>query len=707
MVDVQTSRLKRIQELKAADSTLTSQKALEMIREEEKRGQQREERKEEREEREEEREESSAAQERKFFGAQKALGKNLRGGGGGAFVGGVASGGKTVGAKAVGTFGDYGVIVAILGLFTFFADLTGSPALFVILETVLLFTSVIYIFHWRGIVPITLFWIWYFLMGGAFTTDPQGLLSLFFVFLLIGMVLRGIFSKFVMKEGFLRGGSMEVEGLLPLLFLILDVGAAEYLIAFANTFFSISLDIHGTLLGKILIFTPWWTILGIMAIKKENFFISLLKIGCVIYIISILFAGIAPEAYQSYQSQLPGPTELFQAKKEFREQAGQQINPLTAFLNQLFCSMSDPTNSQECIQKKEEEAAIRQVCEGERGLVPGSSLYKDCEQQERLKKRNPSYQVFGKVDPTIKEPTAAKVVLDVKSFPGYSSDNLEVLAFPAEIEIKNPRRQEIILEASCSFDGKDGAKDVEGIVKERVSGKKFVISDKIFKDRFLCNPKEKLEGKYFLQFNLTLKDLITGSRLQRAFIGDKTEREKERLYKEEISRVIKQSESIAPADLAWLSFDIGHAAKEVMIENKPYRILTLRSKIENKGKGELVKVASYRIGGFSRPVGFSSAESAVDTQEFVSLAELGFTISESGIDEAGLGCAESQKAFVPPAREQRENVIPLPACTLDYPEELKNPEDWIPLQFIGGLQYDYRITAKAEVKIEKPPELNT
>ena len=659
--------------------------------------------KEEEAEDEERSERSTRNEKKKSSPTQRDLGNFFKKGGtaGSAMMGGAAAGGMALGSKTVSTFGDYGMIVAILGLFTFFADLTGSPTLFVILETVLLFISVIYIFRWRGILPITLFWIWYFLLGGVATTDPQGMLSLLLVFFVIGAFLRGVISKFVVKEGFLYGGGMEIEGAVPLIFLFLDMGAAEYVVKILNsiTFLNLSLNIQGTTLETILIFTPWWTLLGIMSIKKENFFVSLLKIGCVIYIMSLLLAGIAPEAYHSYNSQLPGPTELLQAKKEFREQAATQANPFVAFLRQISCSMSDPTNSKECIQKKEEEAAVKKVCEEEKGLLPGSTLYKDCEQQELLKKKNPSFQVFGTVDPTIKQPTTAKIVLDVKSFPSSIDQKLP---FPAEIEIKNPRRQNLQLEATCSFDGKDGAKDVEGEIPQRRTSENqpFVISDAYFKDTFLCSPAETLEGRYILQFNLTLKNLSTTSRLQRAFIGDKSAAKKERLYKEEISRVIKQSESLAPADLAWLSFDIGNAAKEVMIENKPYRTLVVRSKIENKGKGEIVNVQKYEIGGLE-DLGFTgSAE-----QEFRGLADLGFITDETPVGEAGLGCTENQQNFIPRAVEQREDFIPLPVCTIiSYPEKFKNPEDWIPMQFLGNLIYDYRITTKVEVKIEKTTE---
>ena len=259
--------------------------------------------------------------------------------------------------------------------------------------------------------------------------------------------------------------------------------------------------------------------------------------------------------------------------------------------------------------------------------------------------------------------------------------------FVSNIEIKNPRRQKIILEATCSFDGKDGAEDVAGVVPQRTSDNQpFLISDTLFKDTFPCSPEESklLEGRYILQFNLTLKNLNTTSRLQRAFIGDKTEREKERLNKEEISRVIKQSGSLAPADFAWLSFDIGHALGEVMIENKPYRKIFVRSKIENKGKGELVKINKYSI----------------------DLEELGFAVDETGTGEAAFGCASYDRAFVPQISEQKEQSIALTFCEIkdDYPQELKNPEDWIPVEFLGQLQYDYRITAKTEIKIEKPPE---
>lgn len=576
-------------------------------------------------------------------------------------VGGAAArGGMRVAAPVAGGLKDPGILLAIFGLFTFLADVTGISAVIFILETIFMFYTTILIFQWRGILPVTLFYIWYVPMGGF--TDPNGLLYMLPTLLGIGIVVRGLVGL-IRKEGFLNSSGSEFIGLLPIGFLFLDLGLVEFL----TDYFGIALN---PFLKNVLLFTPWWTLLGIFTSKSEHILATLLRIAGVLYVLSILTFGVLPDAYDSVLSRAPGPEKLLEAKKEFREQAGVQLNPFSKLMIQLSCSLSDAANAQECVQKETENREIRAICKG-KGWNEGTPLYEECVKEERLKKKNPSLQVLGAIDPTIKKPTTAKLTLDVKNFPNIYDPNLP---FPFEVRIENPRQQQIILGISCSFDGKEGLPDVRGSPSGGASDAPWEIRfSEDLTNSFLCYPLEKLEeGRYILQVNATLKNLTTYSRLQRAFIGDKSAKEKERLMRNEISKVISSPQSKAPADLAWIAFDLGHASNEAVIENKPHKPVIVKSKIENKGSGELVKVERYLI---DLP---------------------GFTPKNPGRE--GFTCLEGSIRELKDAGRE----IPLPNCEIDfYPVELKLTEDWIAKEFYATLIYEYRITAKHDVKIEK------
>ncbi|MDO8656411.1 MAG: hypothetical protein Q7K45_04175, partial [Nanoarchaeota archaeon] len=208
----------------------------------------------------------------------------------------------------------------------------------------------------------------------------------------------------------------------------------------------------------------------------------------------------------------------------------------------------------------------------------------------------------------------------------------------------------------------------------------LIFNDAEFKSSYLCLPKEneELKGKYKVWFNVTLKNMITTSRLQRAFVGDKTAEGIDKLRREEISRVITTPQSLAPADFAHINFDIGHAAKEIVIESKDYKTIVVKGNIENTGSGKIVAVKRYEI----------------------NLESEGFSVQQN--NAGGNTCLQGEFVSIPSTSYTK--TIPLPTCIVTgYPEELKTTSYWVPKTFTATLLYDYRITKDADIDI-KPAE---
>ena len=564
--------------------------------------------------------------------------------------------GAATGASALNAIADPGFVLFIAGLLTFFfSEYFGSVALAVIIGTIFMFYSALFIFKAKGIMVAVIFWVWYILFQG--NINPQALLYMILPLLIIGMVVHGLVRKF-QQGSFGEGASGEIIGLVPVLFFFLDFGLIDLLVQT----FGLPLT---PVVKNLILFTPWWALLGLFTTTKENFIISVFRIAGIVYVAAILTLGVVPDAYGKYKedSLIPGPEQFLEAKKELREQLPRKENP--AWSN-LACIFSDPANVQSCAEQRQELSELTYICEKVENKEQGTPQFIQCIEEQRKKKKDASLQVQGVIDPTIKEPTTADIVAIKESFPTTYNP---LFPFPFELKIENPRKLPLSVGVSCYFEGKSGIASVEG----RIEGAPPVsFSDATFKSSYLCLPNEgeMLNGRYKIWFNATIKDIVTVSRLQRAFVGNKTPEEVNRLRREEIARVITVSESLAPADFAHINFNVGHAPKETIIENKPYKNILLTSNIENIGTGKLSLIKSY------------------------SISMGGFVVNDA-VCVSGGQFTDTSKAF---------RNIPLPTCSIvDYPAELKNPAEWVPQTFEATLVYDYTISESADIEIKPPP----
>ena len=566
--------------------------------------------------------------------------------------------GAATGASALNAIADPGFVLFIAGLLTFFFnEYLGNVALAVLIGTIFMFYSSIFIFKAKGIMVTVIFWVWYILFQG--NTDPKAFLYMILPILIIGMVVHGLVKKF-QKGSFGEGASGEIIGAVPIILFFLDFGALDLLV----TGFGLPLT---PLVKNLILFTPWWALLGLFTTTKENFIISVFRIVGIIYIVAILTVGVVPDAYDKSKSDslIPGPERFLEAKKELRETLPQKENP--AWSN-LVCIFSEPTGVQSCVDQRQELSELTYICEKVEGKEKGTPQFTQCLEEQKKKKKSASLQVQGVIDPTIKEPTTADIVAIKESFPTTYNP---LFPFPFELKIENPRKLQLTVDVACHFEGKSGVASVGGKITRRTEEAPFIsFSDENFKSSYLCLPEGELRGRYKVWFNATIKDIVTVSRLQRAFVGDKTAEEVDRLRREEIARVITIPESLAPADFAHINFNVGHGPKERVIENKIYKNILLTSNIENTGNGKISFIQSY----------------------FISLE--GFVVNDA-VCVSGGQFTDTSTIF---------KSISLPPCSImDYPPELKNPVDWVAKTFEATLVYDYIISENADIDI-KPAE---
>jgi len=502
------------------------------------------------------------------------------------------------------------------------------------------------------LLPMLFFIVWFHLFGRS-TELP------FIVIYLSICALILAFPALVSKGQALKP---ELYGLLPTLFLFLDSGLLPYLTG------NLHLPITPLTQG-LLLYMPWWVVYGVLMLPEQfsekheglNFFFGLLKVLTVLYIIITLVVPTLPNI--GYESIVPSAEELEEAQAKVREQYGKKENP---FISTLRCIWNQEYGTlQACVDKKQQQSEWKYVCEEIEKHKPSEdedSPFQKCLQEQEKKAKNKVLQVGGTIDPTIRIPTTAKVLFEQRKF-GEEYD--PQFGYPFGLQVENPRKLQIKAEASCHFDGKRETPDIAGEIKGQKALESVQIvdfSEEQFSTPFICNPLEELNGEYELVAEVRLFNLKTISRLQRAFIGVKPPEDKERLRKEEISKSLRTPESLAPADLSYIQFDIGHSPKEIIIEDKSNRNILLKANVHNAGGGKLLNIKSYFI----------------DAQNMV---------------PDNSNCLQGSLFNT----EKYTTDIPLPPCVLEYPSDLQFITDWVPREFRAELVYDYLISQKAEI----------
>ena len=159
--------------------------------------------------------------------------------------------------------------------------------------------------------------------------------------------------------------------------------------------------------------------------------------------------------------------------------------------------------------------------------------------------------------------------------------------------------KKVTVAAACRFTQGDAV--VPGKIIGAENGEYTLSSDEHSSITLVCQPESELKGRYDLLYNATLHGLETKSRLQRAFIGTKNREWKEQWIPKIMEAHFPGSSHLsqAPEEFARLNFAFGNPLENPLIETTGNLILS--STVENVGRGKIVALESYalQLPGFS------------------------------------------------------------------------------------------------------------
>jgi hypothetical protein len=502
-------------------------------------------------------------------------------------------------------------------------------------------------------IPMLIFCTWYFIFGASY--EPTFLLT-FLSITAVLFILPGIITK---------GESVpaELAGLLPVLFLFLDMGLLPFLIE------KMSLPVT-SLMQNLVLFMPWWSFFGLLILPNDsqnttvNGLVNLTRIAGILYIIFVLVAPAVPDlGYQD--SLLPSAAEFEEAQANMRNKLPQKENP--AWSN-LMCVFEGRYNDlQKCINDRQVDSEIKYICTEMEGHKEKSSDYTNCFKEQKEARKNKQIGITGIQDSTIKVPTTAKFIVG-KFFPKESQRSMKdeiKTKYPVELKIENPRKQTFEAEMSCNFSQKDNS--VPGVI---VGNPVIKFSNTLETKPVICEPLQPLNGSYKLVYIAKLKGLETKSRLQRAFIGTKSSRQKEELLPEIMSAHFpgKMYLSQAPAEFARLNFAFGNSFENPVVEGNSN--LVLSANIENIGGGDFAKINSYSIDLF-------------------------------GFDVDDPRCINGHDVPLPKLKSSFKSMIYLPTCIIKtIPSELGETDEYVYKEYEGTLNYDYLIKKEVDIKVQ-------
>ncbi len=561
----------------------------------------------------------------------------------------VGVGSAVAASQTVKSFKNKGLILFIASWTIFIiTKIFGVSSIYSWLSLIFMIYASITIFEKKGLLIVVTFIVWYFIYNApGISTLRYYLLSI----ILLVLVLHGLINTFSKKKSFsftLRDDALYGFGVILIFFL--DIGAVEFIKDLGITLPS--------LLVSIVTNIPLWAYVGLYVMISEEetktWLTKLLSFAAIVYIVVII---VVPVAVSDAESVLPGTSDLLKAKEAAEKQIPKGENP---FVSNLLCILSDPTDVQNCVKKRQEVKQIESICKDTKNLKEGTDAYKSCIKEETEKSEKAKLQISGTIDTSVKEPTKAEFKIS-EYFPKLSYQLK--YPYPAQLEIKNPREQDLDFEISCFF--KKDAKTITGTANPS----KFKITEKEKMKSITCTPQEDLNGSYKLTLQANVLNLKTESHLTRLFIGDvskKTKAEVDKLTSLFVPG--KKYLSQAPDEFARLNFGFGEPETNPIIDSDDTPLFV--STIENVARGKILKIKKYYV-------------------------DLGDEMITAQSD-----CFSGPDKEISLPTTKTTYKIPLKSCFVTLPSDLKNPEDFEVKTFNGYLEYDYQIEKEINIEVK-------
>ncbi len=575
--------------------------------------------------------------------------------------------GAVAGAQALGALRSFSLVFLVLGLIHFLF-LRGSGAHAFVSGFILLPLGAWVWFNYLksqnvmerttgGWVVIVAFISWYFLLG-------RSLSNLTYVIAVLGGILA-LYGVGTSGSGLKSAAAAIVPGII----FFLDVGLFSWIL---NQFgWGIT-----PLAESLILFMPWWALLGFFCLPVENIILNGVKVLGVIYLVSVLAVPYIPD-FGHFDQAIPGPEEFLEAEKALRERLPERENRFISNMKCIFSGdmLGGSFNIQQCVEQRQLDSELYHICQKVEGHMPRTKPFNECVERQRALRAK--VVVSGIQDPTIREPTTAKFELgdyfQAKTI--RRSNEPFRTRYAATFVVSNPRKLDLAVEFSCHLSRKSG--------RENVSGRISSLNPISFRGgnpppaAVVCEPESELNGSYTLVLEATVRNMETISRLTRAFIGGQDERRKEELIPDiRLAHFPGQQHiSQGPADFARVNFAFGNSLENPIIETPGGSVsLLFSAAIENLGRGTLSKVHLYQLKGVE-----------------------GFTFDHPSCVESG-----EIKLYL---EQQRQDRIHLATCFIEgLPPELLDPETYLGKEyelreFEALMRYDY--TIRKEVQVEE------
>ncbi|MBT4336141.1 hypothetical protein HOC62_00655 [Candidatus Woesearchaeota archaeon] len=555
------------------------------------------------------------------------------------------------------------------------------------------------VFEGRGAYIVTIFCVWYFLLGRA---SLESVLYYVVPIALIGSIIHGLLGKFKSKDTFAHGFTEEIlYGLGAILIFFLDIGLVEMV--------SQGVVNLPYILTEILRLIPLWGYVGLFVMIQDeekgekSFFITVAKWLGIAYLVSIIIFASSIASGAEGEELLPGIEQFIEAKETAQGKFAKTENP--AYSN-LKCVVQGRFNDLPvCIKDRQDDSKRKVACEAE-GFPEGTTSFNECT-AELKELDNKNINVVGFNDKTIKEPITAELIPKEAKKYDLLHEKGQAIKIPIDLEIKNPRLDPFEVYVSCNITTQRrktsiGEAEIVGFENKGENNEKgskwkhFTIYKTESSIPLICQPTKLdyelneetriFNGSYNVVFYVEFKGVNTTSRLERSFFNDlkiydeinkikdlTSEQEQElrgkarKDFEEEMKEFlnlkyssIESRHSTGPEDFARIDFSFGPSEGEPIIETSDS--ISFEADVDNLGNGKITNINSYNFIGFN------------------------------GVTFSGSGCSLSGSLNVP-QKFMKSSGIPIHLCWVDnLPEEMANPalgDETV--EFRAELEYDYLI----------------